>query len=93
MVEVFKTNVSKRQQADLLVALIARTFPHYHASFDLEDCDKILRISSVGGDICAAGVARFMQDFGYEAEILKDELCYLPSIMELGFQPFQTHES
>jgi hypothetical protein len=92
MVEVFKTNVSKRHQANLLVTLITRSFPDYHASFDLEDCDRIMRITSKDCVICATSMIRLMQDFGYSAEVLKDEVYYLPSIMELGFQPFQTHE-
>lgn len=46
MIEVFKTNVNKPAQADQLVQLIQQTFEGYFANFDLEDCDRILRIKS-----------------------------------------------
>ncbi|WKZ61300.1 MAG: hypothetical protein QY309_07380 [Cyclobacteriaceae bacterium] len=46
MIEVFKTNVNKRAQAEQLVQLIQQTFVGYNANFDLEDCDRILRIKS-----------------------------------------------
>ncbi len=46
MIEVFKTNVNKPAQAEQLVQLIQQTFVGYNANFDLEDCDRILRIKS-----------------------------------------------
>ncbi|WP_031528109.1 hypothetical protein [Dyadobacter crusticola] len=92
MVEVFKTNVSKQPQANLIIALIQRTFPGHRASFDLEDCDKILRIKA-RECIYPERVLNLIRDLGYEAEVLEDELSYLPSMMELGFQPFETSES
>ena len=46
MIEVFKTNVNKPAQAEQLVQLIQQTFAGYNANFDLEDCDRILRIKS-----------------------------------------------
>ena len=46
MVEVFKTNVHDVDQVNLLLNQIHNTFKGYKANFDLEDCDKILRIVS-----------------------------------------------
>ncbi len=46
MVEVFKTNVEDSSHADLLIEQIHKTYTHYTANFDLEDCDKILRVES-----------------------------------------------
>lgn len=46
MIEVFKTNVSTRAHARQLVQVIQQTFEGYSANFDLEDCDRILRIKS-----------------------------------------------
>lgn len=43
-VEVFKTNVSTRRYANLLLNQIHKTFTKYHANFDLDGRDKILRI-------------------------------------------------
>ncbi len=44
MIEVFKTNVSNPQQADELIGLLHHILPGSTINFDLEDCDKILRI-------------------------------------------------
>ena len=46
MVEVFKTNVKDRDQAKMLIDQIQKTFTDFTANFDLEDCDKILRVKS-----------------------------------------------
>lgn len=46
MIEVFKTNVNTRAHARQLVQVIQQTFEGYSANFDLEDCDRILRIKS-----------------------------------------------
>lgn len=48
VVEIFKTNVENKNDAKKLVASIKKTFPLYQINFDLEDCDKILRVK---GDI------------------------------------------
>ncbi len=46
MVEVFKTNVQEATHAEKLVNLLYQHFPARKINFDLEDCDKILRIDS-----------------------------------------------
>ncbi len=74
MVEVFKTDVEKQSQAQLLVDLICLAFTGYQASFDLEDCDRILRISCDGTEICNASIISLLESFGYEAIALEDDL-------------------
>jgi len=44
MVEVFKTNVQEFSQAQKLLALLRRHFPGTKINFDLDDCDKVLRV-------------------------------------------------
>jgi hypothetical protein len=73
MVEIFKTNVRKRGQANLLIEQIERAFPGYSASFDLEDCDQVLRIHA-HQQIRAARLIALLNQFGFQAEILQDEL-------------------
>lgn len=73
MIEVFKTDVQKQSQARLLADLICLAFSGYRASFDLEDCDKVLRVSCVGGEVCHASVIGLLGSFGYEATVLKDD--------------------
>jgi len=72
MVEVFKTDVAKHSQARLLADMICLAFTGYQASFDLEDCDKVLRISCEGAGICSAGVIGLLGSFGYKAAVLED---------------------
>lgn len=44
MVEVFKTNVQSYEQSERLLSKLLQQFPQLKISFDLEDCDKILRV-------------------------------------------------
>jgi len=44
MVEVFKTNVKKSREAKMLLLILAEYFPNHKINFDLNDCDKILRM-------------------------------------------------
>jgi hypothetical protein len=48
VVEVFKTNVQKEVETSYIIAVILNQFPDYKINFDLEDCDKILRVEGVG---------------------------------------------
>jgi hypothetical protein len=51
MIEVFKTDVPDREKAKRLIEEIHKTFAGYKANFDLDDCDKVLRVVSSAGDI------------------------------------------
>lgn len=73
MIEVFKTNVSDPCNASLLIDRIHKTFKEYKANFDLEDCDRILRVVCLSGNVQAECLINFLNDFGYRAEILPDE--------------------
>jgi len=52
MVEVFKTNVFQEHEAQMLRAQLIGYFPGYRVSFDLEDCDKVLRVEGPFVDSC-----------------------------------------
>ena len=71
MVEVFKTDVMDPGQASVLAEQIRKTFEGYEPSFDLEDCDKILRVKSPAG-IDATVLIRTLHDLGCHAEVLPD---------------------
>lgn len=73
MIEVFKTNVESQDHAAKLVDEIQRNFDGYKANFDLQDCDKILRVKTASASIESDCVINFLKDFGFEAEILPDE--------------------
>jgi hypothetical protein len=44
MVEVFKTNVYAESNSQKIIELLYEHFPECKINFDLDDCDKILRI-------------------------------------------------
>jgi len=68
MVEVFKTNVKGRGQAADLLTGLSRRFPLCTINFDLDDCDKILRVE--GGDICTTTIIELLSLQGYLCEVL-----------------------
>ena len=72
MVEVFKTNVKAPGQAQRLLAQIHTTFRGDHASFDLEDCDRVLRVESGSRCIAPAELIRLLREAGFRAEVLPD---------------------
>jgi hypothetical protein len=67
-VEVFKTNVQEVEGANLLIQKLLKHFPNYKINFDLEDCDKILRIA--GNHINAKVVLEIVWNNGYFCEAL-----------------------
>ena len=74
MVEVFKTNVSDAGQANMLLEQIHKAYIGYRANFDLEDCDKVLRVQSATGEVRSACLIAFLHEFGICAEVLPDEV-------------------
>ena len=74
MVEVFKTNVKDQAVADKLIDQIHKTFIDYKANFDLQDCDNILRVKCMTGSIESTLLVYLLNEFGYNAEILQDEI-------------------
>jgi hypothetical protein len=46
MIEVFKTNIDEDSDTNAITQRLLEQFPLSKINFDLEDCDKILRIES-----------------------------------------------
>lgn len=46
MVEVFKTDVNNQEDAAQVISALQVILPSAKINFDLEDCDKILRIEN-----------------------------------------------
>jgi hypothetical protein len=72
MIEVFKTDVKEVEHALILVTEITRQFSDYEVNFDLEDCDRILRVKCIGC-VDASALIELIRGFGYSAEVLPDE--------------------
>jgi hypothetical protein len=71
MVEVFKTNVTDSRQAQLLVDAIQASFANCTANFDLDDCDRILRVVSKSF-VQQSAVIALLYGHGFHAEVLPD---------------------
>ena len=74
IIEVFKTNVRYPDHAKMLIDQIHETFIDYTANFDLEDCDKILRVESSKGFIQVPRLISLFKKFGFDAEVLSDDI-------------------
>ena len=69
MVEVFKTNVRRKRQARALLNILAEQFPMFKINFDLDDCDKILRVE--GSNVRQEKIAKLVTENGYYCDVLK----------------------
>ncbi len=68
MVEIFKTNVLHHELAEQLTSTLRGQFAFPKISFDLEDCDKILRVE--GKQICMEAIIEILSAHGLECEVL-----------------------
>lgn len=68
MVEVFKTNVNELEKSELLARKLQTYFPATKINFDLQDCDKILRVE--GENILSLEIIQILNDRGYLCEVL-----------------------
>jgi len=69
-VVVYKTNVDDPKLADTLVRELARQFPSTKINFDLEDCDRVLRIEGFINDF--KKIPDHLRKKGLECECLPD---------------------
>ena len=74
MVEVFKTNIKHWAHAKMVIAEIHKCFLCYKANFDLEDCDRILRVECVSEQINPDPLVELIRSMGFQAEVLPDEV-------------------
>lgn len=72
MIEVFKTDITCADKAKQLVEEIHRAFSCYKANFDLEDCDRILRVVSSNGNINNSFID-WLKNAGCNAEVLAED--------------------
>ncbi len=73
-IEVFRTNVNDAASAKMLLSTIHDSFGQYTANFDLDDCDKILRVKSKEGVVDPTPLIQLLHAFGFEASVLPDEI-------------------
>ena len=69
MVDVFRTNVDLPDQAQQLLLLLGTQFPETEFSFDLDDCDRILRAE--GTDALIRQIVDLLGSAGFICEPLE----------------------
>lgn len=69
MVEVFRTSVEQQEEAAHMVATLLLHFPDCRINFDLDDCDRILRVE--GNDFAAESISAVMKENGFMCTALE----------------------
>ena len=69
-IEIFKTNVALKSKAQQLIEELSYRFPDYKVNFDLEDCDRILRVESASGAVKISSIMNWLRDKHIECNIL-----------------------
>ena len=73
MIEIFVTNVAKKKDSIFLRNELLKIFPNSEINFDLEDCDRILRIESLNRiPVASEEVISCLDNNGFECKILTD---------------------
>ncbi len=84
MVEVFKTDVTDQHHANMLIDQIQKNFAGYTVNFDLEDCDKILRVKSTNRMIESGKLISLFKHLGFNAELLPDDPVLIGNTVQGG---------
>ena len=69
MVEVFKTNINDQALANKIACDLHNHFPGGKINFDLDDCDKILRIEN--DNVHPIEVTKILKHKGFLCEVLE----------------------
>lgn len=69
MIEVFKTNVETATDANNIITLLLQNFPGSKINFDLQDCDKILRVE--GKEFSSDKIMVLLKENGFHCAILE----------------------
>jgi hypothetical protein len=69
MIEIFRTNVELEDQCHAIIHALIHTFSSVKVNFDLEDCDKILRVE--GTNFSVDQIMETVQILGYRCEVLE----------------------
>ena len=68
-IEVYKTNVNQISTAKLILDEIRRSHPNCDSSFDLEDCNNVLRVEDSSG-VNSSRIEEILQNYGFWADTL-----------------------
>ena len=76
IVEVFRTNVSSEEESQAVLAALVKELGAVKVNFDLEDCDRIMRIISEK-QIAPGFICDIVRDRGFFCDVLPDEVYIL----------------
>ncbi len=68
MIEIFKTNVYEVEKSNIIFQKLHKHFPKNKINFDLQDCDKILRVE--GNNILPEKIIEILNAEGHICEVL-----------------------
>lgn len=68
IVEVFKTNVDQIETCEELIRQVLDQFPQSRVNFDMEDCDRILRVEADA--VVPEKIIEILESNGYLCEVL-----------------------
>jgi len=68
IVEVFKTNVDEIENSEKLIRQVLDRFPQSRVNFDMDDCDRILRIEAE--TVMPEKIIEILELNGYFCELL-----------------------
>ena len=72
MVEVFKTNVQNQTQAGIILSMFENDFSDTKINFDLDDCDKILRVEGMNA-LYSQIIVNNLGKLGFKYEVLNSK--------------------
>lgn len=73
MVEIFKTNVNNKRLAKILLNALHNHFPACSFNFDLDDCDRILRVQGEDISFAVIRIMRMVQEHSIEICLFEDQ--------------------
>jgi hypothetical protein len=72
MIEIFRTNVTKKSVSKRVKSKLLEVIPTAAINFDLQDCDRILRVQNEEQNFDAQQVIELVGTMGFDCEVLKD---------------------
>jgi len=70
MVEVFKTQIKRKQEAEIVEVVLKKELGYSNIAFDLDDCDHILRIEAE--DVAPHLVVKLLARLNIACQVLAD---------------------
>jgi hypothetical protein len=72
MVEIFRTNVKNRKLAERILKNLQQQLPEYQFNFDLDDCDRILRVQGSCDKMETCKIIQTVQEHLVEILLLEE---------------------